>query len=211
MTSRWRGRVSCPECGAQVSTEQPIDAWIRNHPDLDSRKDGIVITDGDKFVHRYHVRTKGGWSDRSVQYFMLLELKTFGADESLSQADTHSMFNQLMRTVAWRFQRGQSGRFPSGHPHNVRTVKVYSQFSQAYVQVINYGKHTLKLSGSTPEDSDSISWDGKTHTPNGKKIDPELLVQILRFDLNPDSLMPNDHRRHKRITKELDLFDLEGA
>lgn len=198
MTAReWRSYVPCPVCGAQVSTEQPIDEWIRAHPDLDSQREGVVIADGDKIVHRYHVRTKGR-SDRGVQYIMQLELKTFCAKETPSQQDTLSIWNQINRTVAWKFQR-QQGRFTKGHPQNVRLITVYSPLN-GRVQVLNYGKHTLRLSAATPEDSDWMTWDGK-------EIDTETLVQVLRFDRSPDSLRLNDHRRHKRVVESPGLFD----
>src|SRR4249920_3672581 len=109
MTQRWNRYLRCPACGEQVSAEQPVDAWIRNHPELDSRRDGIVISDSDKWVHRYGVRVKGELN-RDVQYIMLVEIKTFARRENGSQADTLGIVNQLIRTVAWRFQRDH-GRF----------------------------------------------------------------------------------------------------
>lgn len=51
MTTDWREYTGCPACGAQVSTEYPFDAWVRTHPDLESIKDGIVITDEEEFLY----------------------------------------------------------------------------------------------------------------------------------------------------------------
>lgn len=195
MTPPWRQYVPCPVCGAQVSTEQPIDAWIRNHSQLQS-DDGIVISDSDKWVHRYAVRTKGQLN-RDVQYIMLVEIKTFARKESASQSDTLGIVNQLIRTVAWKFQR-DSGRFTTGHPHNVHLV--FSSYSGRNVQTISYGKHTLCLSASTPEDSQWMTWDGK-------RISVDQLVLLLRFDLHPDSMKQNEHRRHKKINRDITLFD----
>lgn len=200
MTPPWNQYVPCPVCGAQVSTEQPIDAWIRNHPELDSKRDGIVISDSDKWVHRYLVRTKGA-DPREVQYLMLIEIKAHGACEDDSQSDTLAIVNQLLRTVAWKFQR-DAGRFISGHPHNVRVV--FSPYSGRNIQVINYGKHLLRLSGLTPDDSEWMTWDAKP-------INASQLVKLLRFDLLPDSLNPNEHRRRKRINRNPVLFDIPHA
>jgi len=186
MTADWRQYVGCPVCGAQVSTEYPFDTWVRQHPDLESIKDGIVITDGDKWVHRYAVRT-GGAADRSVQYLMSVEVKTFERDLSDSQRDTLAIINALLRTTPWKEQR-LGGRLISDHAQNTRIV--YSVLNGRRVQILCYGIHKLRLSGGTPDDSEWMTWDDK-------KITTAQLVGLLRFDLHPDSLRKMENRHHK--------------
>jgi hypothetical protein len=186
MTRQWRETVPCPKCGMRVSTESAFDRWVRNHERLDSVRDGVVITDGDKHVHRCHIRVKGE-SIRDVQYLMDIEVKAFGRDMTDSQRDTLHIHNQLLRTNGWK---KQLGRFLTGHEQNVRNV--FSSYSGKHVQVIHYGVHKLRMTGADPVTSDRITWDDK-------QIDVDQLVGLLRFDVNPDSLRPMEHRRHKRI------------
>ncbi len=186
MTTDWREYTGCPACGAQVSTEYPFDAWVRTHPDLESIKDGIVITDGDKWIHRCAIRT-GGVADKSVQYLMSVEVKSFARDLKPSQRDTLAIINVLLRTMPWKEQRS-NGRLISDHAQNVRTV--YSHLNGRYIQILCYGIHKLRLSDGTPDDSKWMTWDDKP-------ITTAQLVGLFRFDLNPDSLKKLEHRHHK--------------
>jgi len=187
MTPPWREYIPCPACGAQVSTEQPFDAWVRLHDQLDSVKDGINITDGDKIVHRYMVRT-GGVRDKTVQYLMSLEVKAFEADMKLNQKDTLHIWNQLIRTVHWKTQRDK-GRFTADHQQNVAVV--YSVLNGQKIQINSYGVHVLRLSHGSPDDSEWMTWDGK-------RIHAGELVRLLRFELHPDSLREMENRHHKK-------------
>lgn len=194
MTAGWRHYVPCQVCGAQVSAEYPFDAWVREHPELDSIKDGIVITDGDKWVHRYAIRT-GGRIDKAVQYLMSVEVKAFERDLTDSQRDTLHMINQLLRTTPWKEQR-LDGRLISHHAQNVRVV--HSTLNGRTVQLLCYGVHKLRLSHGTPDNSEWMTWDDK-------KITTDQLVGLLRFDLNPDSLRVLEHRHHKRTLRAVPL------
>ena len=126
-------------------------------------------------------------------YLMLAEIKTHGRDLDNSQRDLLHIVNQLLRTTPWREQR-DSGRFIAGHRQNVRNV--YSIMSGRKAQVLCYGVHVLRMSGSTPDESERIAWDGK-------QVDSERLVRLLRFDLHPDSLRPMEHRSHKELVAEM--------
>lgn len=200
MTPAWREFIPCPACGAQVSTEPAFDKWIREHPQLDSVSDSVVITDGDKWVHRYAVRM-GGTKNRSVQYLMSVEVKTFEADMTPTQRDTLAMVNVLLRTTPWREQR-LNGQLIPGHSQNVRIV--HSVLNGRPIQLLCYGIHKLRLSHGTPDDSEWMTWDNKTITSG-------QLVKLLRFDLHPDSLRRMEHRHHKRTPERpMPLFDLSA-
>lgn len=185
MTPPWRER--CPSCGA--STEQPIDAWIRTHPELESKDKDLYICDGDKWVHRFAVRRRGT-RDRSVQYLMSIEIKTHDAAMKPSQRDTLHDVNQLIRTEPWREQR-ERGRFLPGHRQNVRMV--WSAWQGKKVQLLCYGIHVLRLSGATPDDSERMTWDGQDITADD-------LVQLLAFRRNPDAPRRMIEDRHHKYT-----------
>lgn len=178
MTGDWRSSKA----------EHPFDAWVRSKPELDSVRECIVITDTDKWIHRYGFRRTKWGVDREVQYLMMVERKTHGADMTDSQRDTLHIVNQLLGTVPWKEQR-LLGRLVSGHSQNTRIV--YSTLNRRKVQIICYGVHKLRLSGASPKDSAWITWDDK-------EITEQQLVGLFRFDLNPVSLRPLEHRTHKR-------------
>ena len=193
MTARWRS----PE------PEDPFNAWVRAHPDLDSRKHHIVIFDTDAWVHRYGF-TRKGITYREVQCMMLVERKSHGRDIDRWQRDSLLMADQLLRTEKFRTQR-INGRFAPGHAQNTVTLKLYSHLLRREVQVKSYGSHLLRISGGTPDDSKWIEWDRK-------KITVEQMVQVLRFDLHPDTLELNDWRRHKEAPPAHPMLDgLEAA
>jgi hypothetical protein len=127
-------------------------------------------------------------------YLMLVEVKTNGATVNQAQRDLLTIVNQLLRTVAWKDQR-TDGRFDPGHRQNARLV--YSVIAGKKIQLQCYGVHRLTLSGATPDDSEWIQWDYTTLTGVTE------LVEILRFDKNPDSLKPMEHRSHKRQQEAL--------
>lgn len=207
MTREWREAVPCSRCGSPVSTEQPIKAWIRTHRELDSRQECLCVGDSDLWVQRYGVREWHKGIDRSVMYLMLVEVKTNSADINDPQRDLLMIINDLLRTVPWKEQR-VNGRFVPGHDQNARIV--HSHIAGQKVQVHCYGVHKLRLSGSTPDQSDRITWDTK-------QIDTEQLVKILRYDLSPDTLKPMEHRSHKKLISLpdqptlMDIIDANGA
>lgn len=188
MTAEWRETTPCLRCGTAVDTEQPVKAWIRKHEGLDSREQCLCIGDSDLWVQRYGVRRGNRGADRDVMYLMLVEVKTNGAKVNAAQRDMLVIVNDLLRTVAWKDHRAD-GKFELGHRQNARLV--YSVIAGKKIQLLCYGVHRLTLPGATPDDSDWFQWDFNT-LPIGE------LEKILRFDVNPDSLKPMEHRSHKR-------------
>jgi hypothetical protein len=128
---------------------------------------------------------------------MLVEIKTNGRDLDDSQRDLLHIVNQLLRTTPWKDQR-ESGRFPVGHRQNVRNV--YSSIARRRIQLLCYGVHKWRLSGSAPEDSEWMTWDDKP-------IETDQLVKLFRFDLSPDTLRAMEHRVHKRVVSRPTLFE----
>lgn len=203
MTTGWREVVDCPRCGLSVSTEAPIKAWIRSNEHLDSRRACLCIGDSDLWVQRYGTRLTPKGVDRAVQYLMLVEIKTHGGRLNPAQRDLLLIVNDLLRTKAWKDQR-EAGAFVTGHQQNVRVV--HSRINQRWVMIHCYGVHLLQLSGSTPEDSETIRWDRK-------QITRQQLTELIRFDLSPDTLRRMEHRSHKRRVEAPRLFDVaeDGA
>lgn len=195
MTTLWREFVECPNCQCRVSTEAPFNAWVREHPRLDSRDDCIVATDADLIVHRYGTRRDEYGIDRSVQYLMQIEVKTFGRDLTDSQRETLRLHAMNLRTVTHSVERNSVGRFELGHRSNYRPSFVNGS------HIMHYGVHLLQLGNSTPDNSDWMRWD---HKP----VDLDTLVALLRFELSPDSLRPinEEHRKKRKRQLTLPLF-----
>lgn len=141
---------------------------------------------------------------RDVQYLMLVEVKVHGRDMDAPQRDLLAIVNDLLRTNAWKEQR-VNGQFISGHAQNARSV--YSYIAGKRVRVYCYGVHKLRMSGATPELSQWMTWSDGGGIE--RYITQDDLVRLLRFDTNPDSLRPLEHREHKtRIEPPAALFDV---
>jgi len=190
MTSRFRA----------AETQTGFSGWIRKNPNLDSIKKGLVAVDSDLWIHRYkHVAGK------EYQFMMLVEVKEFGAAMSEYQSDTLHIINQLLRNrrntrIEWKAVDDRA-----------RLAECHSLMSGKRVRVLCFGAHVLKISGDgTFTQWQHIEW-------NRKPISVEQLESILRFDTDPDTLCPMDHRpgsRHKEtttiVTEKMDLgFDAE--
>ena len=167
--------------------ETAFGRWIRNHPRLDSG-DGFAFVDQDYWCHQFKTHSQG----RDFQLIMGIEIKTRQGSLSASQRDTLYIVNQLMRnrretpTKKLKFQSGSA------------SLKVHSIVANRSVNVKCFGIHLLQFSGMGPSDSDWMKWDGDM-------INEDQLVQLLRFDLDPDTLNPVDLRSH-HVQKEMPLL-----
>lgn len=171
----------------------PFHAWVRGHPDLDSIRQCLCIGDSDLWVQRYGERNTRLGIKRDVQYLMLVEVKVHGRDMDAPQRDLLAIVNDLLRTNAWKEQRA-NGQFISGHAQNARTV--YSYIAGKRVRVYCYGVHKLRMSAATPELSEWMTWSGGGGIE--RYVTQDELLRLLRFETNPDSLRPMEHREHKR-------------
>lgn len=173
--------------------ESDFSAWLRGHPGLDSIKNRLAITDSDFWIHQYR-RPIDRIGARHVDNILLLELKTHGRDVPFAQRDTLWLIDQLRRQLC----KGPGNRRrhvlcngPRGEQRRVRW----------------FGVHVLVLSGSSPDNSSEMFW-------NGQRIDQDTLVSVLRFDNDPDQITKSlEYRRHHRPTQSaLSLLAaLEGS
>ena len=185
MTRPFTMHSHCPICRTWQTQETAFGRWIRNNSELDSRK-GYCVTDLDmtisefKTVHQF----KSGYR-RDFQLIMDIEVKTMGSDLSESQRDTLHIRNQLMRN---RRQTPTKGLlYQAGN-----TSEVFSVIQGRKIIVRCYGVHLLRFSGLGPDDSEWMLWDTKP-------ITSDTLTEILRFDLDPDTLKPIDLRNHHAV------------
>jgi hypothetical protein len=193
VTTDWRETAQCPNCGTHVATEQPIKTWIRKHEDLDSREKCLWIGDSDLWVHKWaEQRTRHRGYNRDIQRLMLCEVKTYWRDMDESQRDTMWNIDRLLRTKAWKDQR-LSGMFAVGHLQNVRVV--YGLRAGKPIVLHCYGVHKLRMDGPTPDASNRLEWDNK-------KISVEQLLQLLAFEISPDTFKPIEDRVHKRLVDQ---------
>ena len=158
---------------------------------------GLSLMDTDMWVHKFAKRRGRipGW-DRDVQYLMKIEVKTNRAEVKPAQWDTIHLIDNLLRTKPWKEQR-IAGQLIPGHPQNIR--EVLSPVAGKPVRVICHGYHVLRMSHETPSVSDWLLWDERPVTV-------KQLIQILRYELDPDSLRPMEHREHKKMSNQDTLF-----
>lgn len=173
----------------------PLDLWISQHPQLDSILARLSITDSDKWIHRYSVRRERGVdiTDQAsyLDHIMLLEIKTYGRDMPMAQRDTFDIVEQILRLAT----------VSGGRRRTLTIVDTRKGRVGQKRRVCWLGLHTLKLSGSTPDDSSTIWWDEKI-------ITADKLISLLRMEADPDA--PNKKlctRRHhkKQMNKTGDL------
>lgn len=198
MTRTFNEKVRCQNCGHEHTAESDFERWMRGCQELDSRSEGIVRFDLDVLLHKYkNVQDNKG--DRTIQCMMFVEVKTHLAEPSDSQRDTLSLLNSVMRNRVRNIHsnpRKQMG----GQPR-----KVYSQQRKAEVALFLFGGHLLRLSGTTPMNSEIIIWDNT-------QIDVQQLIELLKFERDPDRpLKKLDIRRRSRPFASMPmLFDLHG-
>jgi hypothetical protein len=155
------------------------------------------MCDVDLVVLQYGVRRDRLGIDRSVKRQMAIEVKTQGSSPDEQQLENLSILDARTRTV-YPVERDRRGRFGLEHSANIRL----GRGSRA---VLNYGVHVLRMSGDRPDTSDELTWssvsDGRLMGERAITLDQ--LVQVLRFDLHPDTLKPLEPRQHKAASSQL--------
>jgi len=187
MTAPFRRTAKCPNCRYDIPLEDEIGQWVRTHQQLKSG-DGFTFMDRDMICHRF--KTTHG---REFQCLMFVEWKSRGGQLNDVQRDTMHITNQMFRTDSTTpTKRGKS------HLHQVPNG-AWSVMANKKVAVKAFGYHLVRMNGSTPDDSTQIMWDKQ-------EVSKEQLIQLLRFDINPDTLRPMDWRIHHRKEKESQLL-----
>jgi len=169
--------------------DSPFGNWIRHHDGLDSIRERIGVTDSDYWIHRYRAHTDRV-GERAVDTIMCVEVKTYLKDVPFSQRDTLVLVDQLLRKATSR--PGNGGR---------RYVTLNGLRVGEKRRTRCFGVHLLQLSGDRPDNSEKILWDRCYLTE-------DLLVEVLRFDRDPDHPMRMmEVRRHHRSqrAKNIDL------
>lgn len=190
MTRQYNAQYHCNNCKTWQTQETMFGRWIRNNKALESSK-GYCVTDQDYWIHRFKTFGK-----RNFQLIMGIEIKTMGGMLSDAQKDTVYLLDQMLRNrrqTPTNSIRKQAG---SG------LAKIYSIIAKRPVVVKAFGMHVLTFSGLGPDDSEVIRWD-KT------EIDEGLLTEILRFDLDPDTLLKIDLRSHHSVSEDANQMKLK--
>jgi hypothetical protein len=119
------------------------------------------------WIHKYYTTPSS-----ETQFVMMVETKTHNAVMSPCQRDSLGLFWQVMRN-----------RKPSVNgAYTVidhRPVDAYSTMRGRRVPLRMLGGHILQLSGTDPENSETMLWDGKP-------ITVAQLEGLLVFDIDPD-------------------------
>jgi len=171
------------------SIETPFSHWLRQEPELHPKVSSLSIHNVDWIIHQYRC-AEDAIGSRTVNNLMLIEEKRFGATQTDAQCDTLLQLDQALRSK----QNRHNGAYPG--------VPVKTLWGDT-VRLKYYGLHCLTFSHSGPLDSTAIWWD-KT------EITVEMLIKILRFELNPRTLLQRDNRRHHKA-KEMPLFVSESG
>lgn len=178
---------------------------MRREESLDSRS-GIVRFDCDVLLHRYKT-VEDKKSSRDIQCLMFIEVKTHGAMPTDAQRDTLSLFAQVLRNR--RTNKHLKGKKHGLHAANHTPLTVaFSRLNNRRVTLKMFGGHLLRMSGNCPESSEWMSWDDARKSPEGF-ITVEQLKQLLRFELDPDTLREVDwRRRYSDFREQPNLFSL---
>lgn len=183
---------------ARDGKDTPFGRWIRNHHGLDSVRECLSVQNSDLWVHRYSKRKERNrvLISQVIDHLMDVEVKCFDADQPFAQRDTLSVVDDLLRLCSTK----RSARVG---------IKIRDRRMPGRIRTVRWlGYHVLQLSGDAPDNSERILWDGKD-------ITEEQLVEILRFDRDPDhpTKLLDTRRHHKRPMRETreDFFARTGG
>lgn len=154
-------------------SETPFSAWIRRESRLESIQERLSVMDADYWIHQYraHVDRIG---ERKIDSIMCIELKTFSANLRFAQRDTLRLVAATYRKVNYT-KDGKCKTLRLDMGNEIRVVRMYGYF-------------VLRLEQASPE-TGWIEWDGR-------QIDLETLIEVLKFDRDPRTLRDRADRRH---------------
>jgi hypothetical protein len=167
-------------------SDVPLMAWCRqkgNTGELPaySEQCGIVQTDVDAFWHRYKTCVDK-LGTRDLQVFMEIEWKTRGGNLTASQEDTYRKKHaMIMPRLKWQGQ-----------------------------DLVNFGVTVVRISGETPDDCEWLKWGrfvrGAASGITWTDISVDQLLQLMRFDIHPDTMNNDPFRRH-HSTKRFQVIE----
>ncbi len=170
--------------------DSPFSDWLRNHPEIDSQRTALYLTDIDYTFCKFRpwVDTEG---TREVKLMLDVEAKTFGRSPDREQQEVLFFRHQLL----------------------CRKQRLWSTYLKRNVSVWHFGQYLLRfIDGDRPDNSSKIYW-GKFWCDEGdiskKEITEKILIEILRFDIAPDTLKKLSLRRHHH-TGRLAVVDNSG-
>lgn len=155
--------------------DTPFGAWMRKQPQMPSS--AFVSSDCDWIIHRYKTVIDSCGS-REIQAQMILEVKTNGAKPRFAQVDSMWLTHLCANTSNPRRKVDHGGKV-----------------------VFHHGVSFLSMSGTTPDNSDRMEWGrfGRSAEIKWRKITVENLIDLMMFDIHPDSLTRNPYRRHHKV------------
>lgn len=109
--------------------------WLRDQPELDSRRYHLSLQNVDFTVHRYGVKRQG----QIIQAVMLLEEKRYMGKSQFAQRDTHKIIDQALRLAHGQSVINERGDCTPFH---------------------YFGYHVLQFENTSPADG-KMFWDGE--------------------------------------------------
>jgi hypothetical protein len=177
--------------------QPPFNQWLQRQADLDSRNYRMAVADNDLLIHKYSSRIgkvryeyEMTTDNRDcIDHLMQVEVKAFMSELTNSQEDSLYLLDAVLRAACAKNGRRRYIEIPDRRmPSFIRHVRCY-------------GVHVLTLSGADPDTSDQMFWD---ETP----ITQHQLIEILRFDRDPDSPMRMMDTRIHHVPKRNTLGEL---
>ena len=135
---------------------------------------------------------KDAIGERLFDHMMIVELKVNGASPRPAQDETFALMNAVM-CKATHNGRGRTA------------VKVFLNGEMRLVK--HYGTHVWRLSGTTPDNSETMWWDGKV-------ITTEEVIELLLFERDPERpdrkigrALGRHHAKPPWIKNQIPLFE----
>ena len=143
--------------------------WLREQDGILDSQSGLAVTDVDVISHAFKTFDKNipGQRTRTRQAIQIIEVKTRGGNLTHSQLDTYWKYHFITFT---------------GEPKEMCGCNMY-----------HFGVSILKLSGTTPSNSDLIEWGRFTsvnsrHDIQWTQIDIDKLTKLIAAVIHPDTL-----------------------
>jgi len=156
-------------CARRDGHGSDFGEWSRAHPDIESNRYGLAVTDVDWIFHKY-AETADGRIIRNSQRQLWLETKCMGAMPNDFQRQTLFFNHQLLNRHSGNLTCAITGRL---------------------ITIRHYGVFVLSMSGTSPHNSHRMQW--LSFDASGclvsRPIDESTLLKLLRFEIRPDWIL----------------------